>query len=393
VARRREVSLAGAGGDIPIAFTALRLGRAGPVIAVGRDLRALAAIQQRFLDVQQEMERSYWRARQLESRYRLLFQVATDAVMTVEAHSLRVIEANHAAVGLFGSGAGRGAPLAGQVATQLFATSSRTAVQGLLDSARASGRPAEIHARPLAGGGVPASVAVSATPFRASDGMRLLLRVRAQDTTATASNELSLALARLVDTTQDGVVVTNSGGHIIVANPAFVAMVGAGSEDAVRGRPIGEWVGRIADDVPSLIAGVRGHGIAQLVRTSLRRAAGLVDADVSAALLTEGDQECFGFTVRLRAESARPTAQDRRRAGLLQGLAALEAELGRVSAPDVRAQARRLLDRHLAQVALERTDGDAARAAAMLGLPEDELQRLRSEAAGFDAPVGTAASG
>jgi transcriptional regulator PpsR len=403
VARRREVNLAGEGGDIPIAFTALRLGRAGPVIAVGRDLRAVAAIQQRFLDVQQEMERSYWRARQLESRYRLLFQVATDAVMTVEAHSLRIIEANHAAVGLFGSGAGHGAPLAGQVATRLFDASSRTAVQGLLDSARASGLPAEIIARLLAGapgaaglGGanaVAVAVAVSAAPFRASDGMRLLLRVRAQDTTAPTGNELSLALARLVDTTQDGVVVTDSGGHIQVANPAFVSMVGASSEDAVRGRPIGEWVGRVADDVPSLIAGVHGHGIAQLVRTSFRRAAGVVDADVSAALLTEGDQECFGFTVRLRPESARPTAQDTRRAGLLQGLAAIEAELGRTPAAGLLAQGRRLLDQHLALVALERTGGDTARAAALLGLPEGELQQLRSEAAAFQAPGATAAPG
>ena len=401
VARRREVNLAGEGGDIPIAFTALRLGRAGPVIAVGRDLRAVAAIQQRFLDVQQEMERSYWRARQLESRYRLLFQVATDAVMTVEAHSLRIIEANHAAVGLFGSGAGHGAPLAGQVATRLFDASSRTAVQGLLDSARASGLPAEIIARLLAGapgaaglGGANAvAVAVSAAPFRASDGMRLLLRVRAQDTTAPTGNELSLALARLVDTTQDGVVVTDSGGHIQVANPAFVSMVGASSEDAVRGRPIGEWVGRVADDVPSLIAGVHGHGIAQLVRTSFRRAAGVVDADVSAALLTEGDQECFGFTVRLRPESARPTAQDTRRAGLLQGLAAIEAELGRAPAAGLLAQGRQLLDQHLAEVALERTGGDTARAAALLGLPEDELRRLRSEAAAFQARGAEATSG
>jgi hypothetical protein len=37
--------------------------RNGPVIAVGRDMRAIAAIQQRFLDAQQDLERGYWRAR------------------------------------------------------------------------------------------------------------------------------------------------------------------------------------------------------------------------------------------------------------------------------------------------------------------------------------------
>jgi transcriptional regulator PpsR len=372
VARRREVNVAGDAGEIPVAYTALRLGQDGPVIATGRDLRAIAAIQQRFLDVQQEMERSYWRARQLESRYRLLFQVATDAVMTVEAQSLRIVEANHAAVSMLGHG---GRPLAGQVAALLFDPLSRSQVQGLLDSARSSGQPAEIHAR-LAGSGHP--VAVSATPFRARDGMRLLLRVRANEPAAEVSSELNLALARLVDTMNDGVVVTDSAGNIQVANPAFVAMVDAGSEDLLRGRPIADWVGRIPEDVPALIAGVHGHGIAQLVRTSLRRSGGqrAIDVDVSAALLTEGDQECFGFTLRACVEAPTVSAGDGRRARLLQALSALEAGLGSTPRADLLERGRQLLLQHLAQTALERCAGDLARTAALIGASEHELRSL-----------------
>lgn len=386
VARRREVSFASDGGEIPIALTALRLGSGGPVIAVGRDLRAVAAIQQRFLDAQQELERSYWRARQLESRYRLLFQVATDAVMTLEAHSLRIVEANHAAVTMLAGGpGGAGTPLAGQVATQLFDAASRAAVQGLLDNARASGRPAEIPAR-LAGG--LRAVAASATPFRARDGMRLLLRVRVQDVVASDPHaELGPALARLVDTTADGVVVTDSGGRVLMANPAFVAMAGAESEERVRARPIADWIGRIPEDVPALIAGVHGHGIARLVRTSLRRGAGRgeIDVDVWAALLTEGDQECFGFTVRACAEPKLATSHDARRAQLLRALAEIEAEAeaqwGLEASAPVLERGRRLLDQYLANVALERAAGEFTRAAAMLGVAEEELVRLTQGAA------------
>jgi transcriptional regulator PpsR len=378
VARRREVNVTGDAGDIPLAYTALRLGSAGPVIAVGRDLRAMAAIQQRFLDVQQEMERSYWRARQLESRYRLLFQVATDAVMTVEAQSLRIVEANHAAVALFGH---PGRPLAGQVAAQQFDTVSRPAVQGLLDNARSHGRPAEIPAR-LAGSG--AAVAVSATPFRARDGMRLLLRVRGDEPASDAGAGLNLALARLVDTTHDGVVVTDSAGRILVANPAFIRMAGAENEDRVRARPIADWVGRIADDVPALIAGVHGHGIAQLVRTELRRGSGLpaIDVDVTAALLTEGDQECFGFTLRA---CAAPAATPGTGLGprLAAALTALEAGIDDATpTPGLLERAQRLVQEHLARHALERFAGDAARAAASLGLSPAEFARLREATAG-----------
>ena len=60
LARRREVNLPVADGPtIPMAFTALRLGPDGPALAVGHDLRAVALMQQRFMRVQQELERGY----------------------------------------------------------------------------------------------------------------------------------------------------------------------------------------------------------------------------------------------------------------------------------------------------------------------------------------------
>jgi hypothetical protein len=60
LARRREVNLpSGERADIPMAYTALRLGPQGPTLAVGHDLRAVAQMQQRFMRVQQELERGY----------------------------------------------------------------------------------------------------------------------------------------------------------------------------------------------------------------------------------------------------------------------------------------------------------------------------------------------
>ena len=86
------------------------------------------------------------------------------------------------------------------------------------------------------------------------------------------------ALALGVDTlecdmaiTRDGVVVTDSNGRIVVANPAFLALVQGLSEDDVRSQTIGAWVGRIDSDVSALLAGAHQHGIAHLVRSSVRR--------------------------------------------------------------------------------------------------------------------------
>ena len=82
---------------------------------------------------------------------------------------------------------------------------------------------------------------------------------------------MNQTLALLVDSTRDGIVVTDSSGRILVANPAFLALVHTASEDEVRGRPIGDWLGRIEADVSALLAGAHAHGIAHLVRSSLRR--------------------------------------------------------------------------------------------------------------------------
>ncbi len=48
------------------------------------------------------MERDYSRLRHVETRYRLLFQVTSEAVLVVDAATHKVLEANPAAAQLFG---------------------------------------------------------------------------------------------------------------------------------------------------------------------------------------------------------------------------------------------------------------------------------------------------
>lgn len=60
-ARRRELNHpAAVGGEVAMAYAAVRLGQQGPTLVVGHDLRASMAMQQRFVIAQQALERSYW---------------------------------------------------------------------------------------------------------------------------------------------------------------------------------------------------------------------------------------------------------------------------------------------------------------------------------------------
>ena len=90
------------GGDFPVLYSMVQVRRGGNLVAVGRDLRVTAELQQRLIDAQQSMERDYSRLRHVETRYRLLFQVTSEAVLVVDAATHKVLEANPAAAQLFG---------------------------------------------------------------------------------------------------------------------------------------------------------------------------------------------------------------------------------------------------------------------------------------------------
>lgn len=377
VARRREVNHTSLGGDdVPVAYTAIRLGEHGPILAVGRDLRAIASMQQRFLDAQRDLEKGYWQARRAESRYRLLFHAATDAVMLVDPHHLQILESNQAASRLFDLAPEQ---LLGRPVGFGFESRSRPAVDELLSSARASGRQAEIRAR-LAGKVTPVSVA--ATPFRTDDGMRLLVRVRTADPVAATDWNV---LARLVDGASDAVVVTDAAGRVTLANPAFLQLVGLGEEREAKGRMLSQWLAQTeaaaADVLRGLVDRVRQAGIVRDMPCLVRREhapapEAVLEVELCATLLTEGDQESIGLT--MHRVSAVPAVAPQGVAAVLHAVVEqVSDQLGTLPLQQLLREGAAAMERHLIGLALERAGHDAVRAAALLGISPASLAQRR----------------
>lgn len=359
LARRREINHPSAkGGCIAMAYTAIRLGQNGPLLAVGRDLGAIAAIQQRFLTAQQEMERGYWQARQAESRYRLLFQIATDAVLVVDAQTLQIVEANQAASEMFEMPFDQ---LVGRMASFGFERHSRRVVEDLLAAARSTTQPAEIRAR-LLGKITPTSV--SATQIRSDNAVRILVRVRSMSLPG-ASADLSATLARLVDGASDGVVVTDSVGRIQIANPAFLKIARMATEAEVKGRALMDWVGVSDEQFSSLLSSVRTQGITGRIASQLLSGdARVIRIELSAALLTEGDQECIGFTLHEvpATRDALTASGDQFQLELEQ----LSVQIGSVALPELLSLANLIVERHFVGMAMEKSGGDVDAAAILL---------------------------
>ena len=53
------------GVDVPIQYAVLRLEMGGRILALGRDLEAVAVLQRRLVETQQSMERDYFRLRHI----------------------------------------------------------------------------------------------------------------------------------------------------------------------------------------------------------------------------------------------------------------------------------------------------------------------------------------
>lgn len=134
VARRREVNHhAAVGGPAAVAYSAVRLGQQGPILAIGHDLRAQTALQQRFVAAQEALERSYWHA-----QARLRSPAAADGATP------RMTDKERASLGLDASAAGEDGDDAQllHALERLYERIGHDALPGLLRDAR---RAAERH--------------------------------------------------------------------------------------------------------------------------------------------------------------------------------------------------------------------------------------------------------
>lgn len=372
VSARRQVNHLSPDGDIPIAYTAVGVTPAGDVIAIGRDMRAVAALQQRLVETQQALERDYWRMRHVETRYRLLFQLSAEAVLVVDATSRRVVEANGAAAALFGVPAER---LHGRTFPGGVAAAHARALEELLAGARAAGRAGDVA---LDFGGERGEVRVSASCFRQEADTLFLVRfigASAAPAPAAAPDEFPPLLEAL----PDGFVVTGVDGTVRHASRGFLDIVQLASAEQVRGRSLGDWIGRPGADFPVFVAMLKKHAAMRLVSTAARGEHGsLTEVEISAAWLPDAPEPTVGFVVRdvgRRVAAGPQGARD-----LARAVEQLTGLLGRVSLSDLVRDTTDLVERHFIAAALDMTDDNRTAAAEVLGLSRQSLyNKLRRQ--------------
>lgn len=354
------------GSDVPVLYSAVQAGQGGPIVAVGRDLRALAALQQRLVSAQQSMEREYARLRHAETRYRLLFQIASEAVLIVDAGTQKVVEANPAANRLLGAGAQR---LIGGVFPEGFDAPSMQTLQALLASARAKGHGDDVRARAADG---KLEFLASASLFRQENAAYFLIRFSPlQADAATFIPRSKSRLFEIIENLPDGFVVTDFDGRVVTANAAFLDLAQLATEEQARGEPLARWLGRPGADFDVLITSLREHGSARLFATALRGEYGVTaEVELSAVLVPGGELPCLGLMIRSvgRRVSAPRSARE-----LPRSVEQLTELVGRVPLKDLVRETTDVIERLCIEAALELTHDNRASAAEVLGLSRQSL--------------------
>ena len=366
--RWRQVNqLLGDGADLPIAFSVapIHRGQGARCVAFGRDLRPQVVLQQRLVTAQQTMERDYWRLRQIETRYRLLFQMASEPVLILDGGLDKLEEANPAAYELLGDAARQ----TGWSLADSLAPDSLLSVQSMMERLRATGRSDPCQVR-LVGSNEPLFIA--ATQFRQDNRLFFLVRL-----TRPEAAELNMPAGRqqlmhVMESAPDALVVTDTDGRILSVNRAFLDMGQLSNEEQARGEMLDKWLGRTGVDFRVLLSNLRQHGTVRLFATQLRGEFGSTsEVEISAVSVMGGAHPCLGFTIR---DMGRRLSNDARSNKELPRSASQMTELvGRLPLKDIVRETTDLIEQLCIEAALELTGDNRASAAEMLGLSRQSL--------------------
>lgn len=360
--RGRQVNHPTSDGDVPVRYILVNLGK-GRHLALGRDLRETARTQQRLLHVQQALERDYMRMRQVEARYRMLFERSREAVLIVEADTHRIREANPAAYRLAGA---RADSLPGKKLSGLFDAASRDRLTTRLGAALGSDAAAPIPVKFSKGG---REAVVGATGFSQSRRQFLLLIITPTDEQPLRDES---ALGDVIDAMPDAFVLADGQMRILRANAAFVEMVDAASEEQLSGRALSRLIGRPGIDLDLIAGQMEKDGVARNVTSVIRNLSGSAEEPVEISAVATGEEtRHFGFVIRpvgRRLREAAGTGED-----LPRSVEELTDLVGRMPLKDIVRESTDLIERLCIEAALLYTSDNRASAAEILGLSRQSL--------------------
>lgn len=350
--------------EVPMEYTTVLLGGRAGMLAIGKNLQAVAELQSRLIAAQQTMERDYWKLREVGTRYRLLFDASNDAVLILKASNLRIVEANPAAVRALQLTNTSRDGVTGKEFLSALLPQDRSSFQAMLVLVREQGKAPSIivHLGPERKSWTLRTTLVSSEPSPVL--LLQLAPVVVMGQPAAIKNDTP-SNDDLVAASPDGFVVFSEDGVILRANQAFLDLIEIGSQSSVIGERLSRWLWRPGADVSVLISHVSRNGVVRMFSTVIHGELGTeTEVEISAAV-------DHGTGVRTIGALLRDVS---RRLQASNGTDALGASLGSISEQVGKTPLRKLVrntvsvvEQYYVKAALALAKGNRTAAAEILG--------------------------
>lgn len=350
------------GRELAMEYTTFSLGKKAGFVAIGRSLEAISELQSRLQLAQEARERDYWKMREIETRYRTLFDATSEAVALVSVADLRVVDANLCAAKNLDLAPG--APFLPRLEER-----DRRVLDDMLAKTREEGRAPGVvlHVAPFGG-----LWSLRASLMNAESGALYLCQLAPmRELSGEADKSDRLSMRSFIDRMPEGFVIIDRDGVVQTANGAFLDLVQIGSEAAAIGRKLMRWLSSPGADANVVISLIQKHGDVRRFQTAIEGELGQSTAvEISAVGDDASEPSYFGLLIRDLAHQRAQAADSARAAADAPSM--VEDFDNRTLEQIVKMTTERIERKAIAR-ALERFRGNRTAAARHLGLSRQSL--------------------
>ena len=198
------------------------------IVAIGKNLGLVVEQQQKLVAAQQEIERNYWKLRDIENRYQAIIKSTSEAVVLIRELDLTIVEANSRARELL--------DLPSEIEAQpsLMLGPDTVRIENILSEIRRSGQAPStlVHLNQNR-----EEWRVKATAIHGMHEVLFLLqfvRVGSQPTKATTENP---------GRPNQSVVIVGTEGTVQMASESFADLTGTAGASELVGEDVNRWLG------------------------------------------------------------------------------------------------------------------------------------------------------
>jgi transcriptional regulator PpsR len=361
--RQINVAIPGAA-DLPFLCAAIYLPNSKRVVALYRDLREVSLLQQRLIDAQQTIELDYARLRDMETRNRILFEIASSENIIIDSTHFKILEANARFVEIVGEPIKK---IIGKSFLDYLAKKDLDTVREALSKARYGSEKIECTATFNS-----TNMFLIAAPFRSANQALILISMKVfQDTEITGVNSSQALALFALENSADAFVVTNLQGNILSTNHAFRKMIMVEKPEQLLHESLEIWLERASIDLKVMLSNLQAEGSIKLFATTIRDSFGTFHpVEISASAMTN-PKPCIGFSIREIGSRIRPQYQ------VGQGISRSNEELtqlvGRLPLKEILNETTDLIEELCIKAALDLSRGNRVAASEMLGLSRQSL--------------------